>query len=138
MYPDLYLRICIIELYSIVFHFPSMAITTDEAFDKKQSQLIQTIYLLLHSKTIDMYNRQSRRKYHVNNNIITPDVPIRLFYIEHIQWNNKIITDMQISLCTSFIQDHHYYQLFVIHNEQQEWLSMIEMHMNEFIKHIII
>ena len=138
MYPDLYIRICIIELYSIVFHFPSI-LYTDNDFTIKQNQLIQTISMLLHTKSYDMYTRQSRKKFHLINNTITPDTPIRLFYIEHIIWNNKRVTGMHISLCTSFIQDHHYSQLLLVQQQDKnEWLHIIDKHMNEFIKEIVI
>ena len=138
MYPDLYIRICIIELYSIVFHFPSL-LYTDNEFDIKQKQLIQTISMLLHTKSYDICTRQSRKKFHLITNTITPDTPIRLFYIENIIWNNKLVTGMQISLCTSFIQDHHYSQLLLVQQQDKnDWIHIIDKHMNEFITQIVI
>ena len=55
MYPDIYIRCCIIELYAITFHFPNtFLVQTDENdihFHKKQIRIRQLFYSILLNKT---------------------------------------------------------------------------------------
>jgi len=141
MYPDLYLRLCFSELYSITFQFPASDMDqTNESFQEKQKAIIQSIYSILLSKPNVLYTKQSRRKFYIeNDDIIIPNLPIRVCYIEKIEWNNRLITSLQVSLCTSFLQDHHYTELIVIlSTDKTTWKTIVEEKITQCIKEYVL
>ena len=139
MFPDLYLRLCFIELYSITFQFPADEDQTNESFHRKQTTIIQSIYSILLSKPNVLYTKQSRRKFYIENDIIIPNLPIRVCYIEKMEWNNKLINSVQVSLCTFFLQDHHYTELIVIlSTDKTTWKTILEDKITQCIKEYVL
>ena len=137
MYPDIYLRLCFNELYSITFQFPTEQEQEqfDESFRRKQTYITQALYLLLLSKPNIVYSKQSRRRFYIENDVIIPNIPIRVCYIEKMEWQRKIINNLQVSLCTSFLQDHQYGELVVILSTiQSVWIETMEENITKFIK----
>lgn len=134
MYPDIYIRCCISELYSITFRFPNPSLD-DITFHKKQLVIRQLFYSIFNKNPIE-YIKQSRKLFYIQDNEIKPNTLIRLCYINYMKWGDKIIKGLQLSLLTSFHQDHHFDQLFTIPSDDTIWKTYIETKLQQFIKEI--
>lgn len=121
MYPPLYIRCCIHELYSITFKYIP-TISNDILFYQIQIRLRQCLYSIILEHRPD-YRKQSRKLFSIqSDHSVYPEHQIRMCYVEEMKWGDLTITGLQISLATVFIEDHHYDQLVMLTDEHQ-WKS---------------
>ncbi len=139
----LYVRCCIMELYAITFKFiiyEPDSLLDDETFHIIQIKIRQCFYKLLLKCVPIQYRKQSRKLFSLSlNQGIVPKECIRMIYIDHMKWDEKtIVNGLQLSLLSTFIEDHHYDQLITVPIDDTEWDSFIYNKLSLFIKDITL
>lgn len=136
----IYVRCCIMELYSITFKFiisEQGQPLTDETFHMIQIKIRLSFYQVFLQCIPIQYRKQSRKLFSISlHEGIAPKECIRILYIDQMKWDEKIVKGLQLSLLSNVIEDHHYDQCITMPLDSNEWNMFIYQKMSLFINDI--